>query len=371
MAVLVRAVVSWLFAMAWTLFVATSAVFLAVGNFILSYDSFKAQGFSGTPLRHLPFVGEWAEGFGAGSATGAAMYGFVLTLVMNVALIGTAKKIERAIQLVLDLRQASRSTDPATLARVAAYRDRAVHDCVVAAALVLASIGIVLWDVSQFNFNYVATFDPGRDAADVVGWAPDLVQHVGEFVAELIRRAKWGYVGCLVAIALILEDAIIRTGHTWVNVHNALDEVVAPALPLQTEQADQEPVEDVVGREYNAGPAFAGAAVFPSSSGNGTEATADSSGRSSYAGADPPSAAEADAEPISPPPSADSVPPMPPREEPMVEVFVGPGRIESIPFAEVQADSTRFVRDGSGRAWFDRAYWEDLTGSKASKGVGR
>src|ERR1051325_3769818 len=192
MGVLVRAVMSWLFSVAWMLFVGTSATCLGFGNFVLSYESFKEQGFAATPLRHLPLVGEWAEGFGAGNATVAAMYGFVLTLIMNVVLMGTVKKIERAIQMLLDLRQASRSTEPAVLERVPAYRDRAIHNLVVASALIAASVAIVSWDVAQFNFNYVKAFDPPSDASDVLGWAPDLVQHVGAFVADLIRRARWG-----------------------------------------------------------------------------------------------------------------------------------------------------------------------------------
>lgn len=358
MGVLVRALVSWLLALAWGCFVASSAICLAFGNFVLSYESFKEQGFANSLLRRLPLLGGWAEGFGAGDATVAALYGFVLTLVMNVALIGTAKKLERAIQLLLDLRQASRSTDPAVLERVPAYRDRTVHHFVVAVALVAASVGIVLWDVSQFNFNYVKTFDPTSDASDVVGWAPDLVQHVGAFVAELIRRARWGYVGCLVALALILEDALIRAGHTWLDLHNALDDVVAPPPPAPMEEVGHQSLRapEPVMPAYDTSTEFADTAA-PSSNGGSPSGSR--------------MASAADSDPVSPPPPVDPPPSAVPREETLVDVYVGPGRVESHPLAEVQKDTARFVRDGSGRAWFLRAYWEELTGGASPEGVGR
>jgi hypothetical protein len=339
--------------------VAVAAVCLAFGNFVLSYESFRQQGFANSLLRRLPLLGGWAEGFGAGDATVAALYGFVLTLVMNVALIGSAKKLERAIQLLLDLRQASRSTDPTVLERVPAYRDRTVHNFVVAAALVAASAAIVLWDVSQFNFNYVSTFDPSSDAADVVAWAPDLVQHVGAFVADLIRRARWGYVGCLVALALILEDALIRAGHSWLNFHTALDEVVAPPPPTPREEVDHQllPGPEPVMPAYDTNAQFANTTATPSNDGSSIEARATST---------------ADSEPVSPPAPVDPPPSAAPREEAVVDVYVAPGRVESFPLAEVQTDSRRFVRDGSGRAWFVRTYWEELTGGTSpQEGVGR
>lgn len=53
----------------------------------------------------------------------------------------------------------------------------------------------------------------------------------------------------------------------------------------------------------------------------------------------------------------------------MVDVIVAAGRIESFSLAEVQRDSERFVRDGSGRTWFVRSYWEQLIGPNGQGGV--
>lgn len=357
MGVLVRAVVSWLLTLGWVLLVAMSSLCLGFGNFVLAYESFKAQGFEPVPLRRLPLLGPWADGFGVGDAPVAALYALFLTIAMNLAIIESVKRLARTLGLILDLRQASRSSDPALLERVPALRDRAVHECLWSVALLVASVLILGWDLSQFNFNYLAVFDQAADPSEVLGWAPDLVQHVGHFVAGLISRAKWGYAGCVIALAVALEDARTRTSGSWLNLHQALDDIAeAPHVPTDESEHRSWPEPESVESTHDTGAQFVTPIPMSSNAGSSTEAR---------------TASTTDRDPVSPPPPVDPPPAVAPREDAVVDVIVGPGRVESFSLTEVQTDSARFVRDGSGRAWFLRAYWEELTGNKTTEGVGR
>lgn len=356
MTLLIRALVSWLLTLGRTLLVAAGALCLAFGNFVVAWQSFTAQGFEPTPLRQVPMLGPWAEAFGVGDAPIAALYALVLTLTMNVAIMWTVNVLARTLQLFFDLRQAVRSRDGAVFATAPDYRDQTVRYCIWSAALLAASVLIIGWDVSQFNYRYENLFAPVADPSEVLGWAPDAGVRLGEFVAGFIRTAKWGYIGCVVALAVGLEYSLTRVAENWHNLHNALEEAVTPAAHI--------PAEEVGNR-----PAVAPAPAIPADETEAefTEATATSSNDGAAPTARTPTLT--DPAPISPPPVVVPPPSPAPREGSMVDVIVAAGRIESFSLAEVQRDSERFVRDGSGRTWFVRSYWEQLIGPNGQGGV--
>lgn len=358
MTLLVRALLSWILTLGRALLVALAALCLGFGNFVVAWQSFTAQGFEPTPLRHVPMLGAWAEGFGAGAAPIAALYALVLTLTMNVAIMWTVNVLARTLQSFFDRRQALRSRDSAVFASAPDYQDQTVRNCVWSATLLAASVLIVRWDVSQFNYRYENLFSPVTDPSEVLGLAPDAVRRLGEFVAGFIRTAKWGYVGCVVALAVALEYALIRVAENWHNLHNALDAAVTPTTHIPAAE---------VGNTLAVAPE-------PETPAQDTEAGfADATATSSNGGA-PPTASTttvADPTPISPPPAVEPPPSPAPRDGAMVDVIVAPGRVESFPVAEVQTDGQRFVRDGSGRTWFVRSYWEQLMGTNGQGEVTR
>ena len=349
MTVLARALVSWLLTLGFALLVAMGASCLAFGNFVVAWQSFTAQGFEQLPLRRVPLLGWLAEGFGVGDAPIASLYALVLTVAMNLAIIATAKVSARALQLFFDRRQALRSSDPGVQATAPAYLDQTVRLGVYAALLLVASAFIVGYDVAQFRLRYENLFSQATDPSDVLAWAPDPVVRLGGFLAGFIRTATWGYVGCVIALAVALEYALTRVAENWHNLHNALDEAVTSAAHIPAEEVGNRsavaPEPSIPVDETDA--AFAEAtAVFPNAGAAPTASTA----------------TVPDAAPIAPPRAVETPPSPAPRDGAMVDVIVAAGRIESFPLAEVQRDSERFVRDGSGRTWFVRTYWEQVLG---------
>jgi hypothetical protein len=184
------------------------------------------------------------------------------------------------------------------------------------------------------------------------------VARLGEFLAGFIRTATWGYVGCVIAMAVALEHGLGRAAERWEALHSAVaraldteaqafaeDRQEAPAVAGESPAPVAEPGEEV--------PAFAEPAV---SSVTPTRNTPIING-------------PVPLEPISPPATPEPPPAPPPANGPMVEVIVAPGRVDSFPLAEVQADAERFVRDGSGRTWFLRDYWEQVMGNHGPMGA--
>jgi hypothetical protein len=142
MAILLRTLVAWLLTLGWALLVSLGTLCLGLGNFVLAWHSFTAQGFEQLPLRHVPLLGGWAEGFGMSEAPLAALFALVLTLAMNFAIMATAKALAHALRCFFDRRQgkvgsASRSLY-AVLAirtqRSASPRDAGPHGAIVYAA---------------------------------------------------------------------------------------------------------------------------------------------------------------------------------------------------------------------------------------------
>jgi hypothetical protein len=51
----------------------------------------------------------------------------------------------------------------------------------------------------------------------------------------------------------------------------------------------------------------------------------------------------------------------------MVRVICGPGEIREMPVQVLERNAEQYVRDGSGRAWFLKTYYDEITG-KAMQG---
>ena len=351
MTLLLRALVSWLLALGWAAIVSLGALCLGFGNFVVAWQSFTAQGFEQKPLRNVPILGAWAEAFGVGEAPLAALFAFMLTLVMNVTIATTAKALGHALRSYFDRRQVLRSPDAAFRASASDYLDTTIRHCVWAAVLVIASILIIAYDVAQFRFRYENLFSETSDPTDLLSWAPDTVARLGFYLAAFIRTATWGYIACVVAMAVGVEYTLGRAAEAWHAFHNALEQALVPgaAVPAHETQ-DASPATETAWAPGN---------------GNGVAITAPPPATPSHdATTQVHPAAPEDPAPVSPPSAPDPPAPLTPRGDgATVDVIVDAGRIESFQLAEVQANGDRFVRDGSGRMLFLRTYWDQVMGN--------
>ncbi len=347
----------WVLACLWLGLMILAAGCLAFGNFVIAWQSFDAQGFERAPLRTVPFLGPWAEAFGTGDAPLASLYALVLVAAMNVAVITCAKLVVRAIQSFFDWRQARRSDDPALRERVADCADRLKETLVWLALLVPLVLPILVFDQAQFSFRYNALFTGLEHHLEATYWPLAGDERVGPFVAGFIGVATWGYIACILAVALALEYAFVRAGEEWRTLASAIQQSVGgsparlstsvPAVALTSETQDVDAVE--------APPLPAPAVPVDPPSPNLETA--------------PETRTEEVPEPVPPPePEADELPPVREREsETMVDVIVAPGQTRLLRLTDLEGDPNRYVRDSSGRQWFLRDYYSSIMGHTTRK----
>ena len=339
--VLLRSFISWLLALGFLLLAVGVAATLFFGNFIVAWQSFLAQGWEQTPLGHVPFLGAWAQGFGVGAAPIAALWALVVTGAMNYTVLAANKNIAEAVRSLFDQRQVLRSDDAAMHTRAADYRDAMIEHGVRAAALIVLCFFIIRYDVNQFRLRSESLVTGASDPTEMLRWAPDAVARLGQFFADFVGTATWGYAACIIATALALEFAIGRAALRWQALLNAVDAAASAEDQAAIVQAHGSPEN----HEHGEAPAISTA-----------EPVDDGRVRQS----DTPDAI--DPEPVSPPAPVDPPPAQPTHgESPSVKVIIGPGRTQEFPLADVQADPEHFVRDGSGRVWFTRSYWSQVT----------
>jgi hypothetical protein len=206
---------------------------------------------------------------------------------------------------------------------------------------------IIMWDVAQFRFRYETLFRDLTEPAEALQWAPEAVARLGHFLARFMLAAVWGYVGCVVGMALAMEYGFMRAGEQWQVLDNALRQAIeGERTPLQ--QRPLEPVETLGGtaesvRARVRGPH--GTRIAEPVIGGAPEAHQGS----------PPRPPEPVAAPQPPPETPVAATPT---AEPEIEVIVGPGETRRIPLAELEARPDQYVRAESGRAWFLRTYYE-------------
>lgn len=346
-----RCLTAWILAELWLGLTVLVTALLAFGNFIVAWQSFAAQGFEELPLRHVPFLGLFAEGFGFGDVPLAALYALVLTAATNIAVIALAKELIRMIQLYFDYRGLLRAPDPAERVMAADCLDRLLETALRLVPMLILATLVIRFDVEQFRLRYESLFN----SAEVLDWAPEAVARLGQFLAGFIQTAVWGYVGCVVGVAVAMEYAFVRAAERWQVLDNAIQEFIGE--------------EQAQGAQPEIQHAAAGVEVGSMFQGSPAGTRSDRVVTPVIGGApEPPASPGHSPEPVSPP----QVPPVPPvavpsTAGPEVEVIVGPGETRRIPMAEIERDTERFVRDGSGRAWFLRTYYERVIGREAGR----
>lgn len=347
MMTVLRCLVSWILAEGWLALAIVAALSLAFGNFVVAWQSFAAQGYEQVPLRQIPFLGPWAEAFGLGDAPLAALYGLVLTVAMNIAIITSAKMLGRMIQLSFDYRELLRSPDPTVRGRAADCLDLLRKTALWFAPMLGLTILVIMFDVAQFRFRYEVLFRDLMDPAEALQWAPEPMARLGQFLAGFILTAVWGYMGCVVGVALAMEYAFARAAEQWQVLDNAIRQAIEGEGTREEGPASQqaEPLADARQSAHHASVGAPADPVPAPVSGGAPEA--------------PPASAPRAPEPVAAP-QAPAQPPVaaPPQAGPEAEVIVGPGETRHIPLAEIEAHPDQFVRDGSGRAWFLRTYYE-------------
>jgi hypothetical protein len=351
MSTVLHCLVSWILAECWLMFALVTAISLAFGNFVVASQSFKAQGFEQTPLAEVPFLGLVAQAVGLGSVSVAELYAVVLTLGMNFIVIVSLKLLGRGIQEFFDYRQVSRSPDPAVHARQTDCLDMLVKTGCWLILSLLVAVLTVRFDVAQFelrlNTLYLNVTDPG----EMLEWSSAATERLGRFLAPFGTVASLGYLGLILGVPIGMEYAFVRCGERWLILGNAIRQAREPGQRREPREFSAS-VSPAAEELPSARPAPDRAAEQPT----GTPVVGGSPQASRPT---PPRAPENVAGPATPVESTETVPP---EAGPEAEVIVGPGESRRMPVVEIDAHPEDYVRDGSGRVWFTRLYYDQVMG---------
>jgi hypothetical protein len=336
---MLHAFARWLLALCWTGATLLATVVLFFGNFVVAWQAFVLLGFEQEPLLNVPLIGPLAMAIGVGDAQLAALYAAVLTAAMGVTVVGSFKLGNEALTLFFDLRQARLAEQDTAGGKVK------LAEATVAFA-VLAAIAIVVarYDVSLFNVRLQALLT-GQEIEDALKWLPDEVTRLGGFLSTFAAHARWGYIAVIAGVAFVTEKSFQRASERWLVWAQTIDALIdgpAATAPIATPAVDAPTVDGVEARA----PATAGPSADPVAEG----------------AAENPERAPNASSPVPPPPRpADpmSTPPPPP-PGPTVRVVWGPAEIRHMSLAEVERNQNDYVRDGSGRIWFLRTYYEQV-----------
>lgn len=318
---------------------ATSMLFF--GNFLVAWQAFTLLNFEPEPLAQVPLIGPIATVLAFGDAPIAATYAAVLTVAMAVAVITACKLVSDAVTLFFDMRQAKLAGDLDPAARIKWY-----ETLVGAAVAVFLAVLLVRWDVALFALRLDGLM-LGADHIDGnVKWSPDAGGRLGQYLASFASAARWGYIAVIAGVAFATEKAFQRASERWLVFGQTIDAAISgPIAPHAAAQVDPPapamplplPASGIV-----APPAAAVRHAIP--------AVAQTVGQFPR-----------DSQPVPPPPGQTPATPQtaaaPTRR--VVAVIYGPGERRHLPLDEVER-SAEFVRDGSGRAWFLKTYYDEL-----------
>ena len=337
----------WLLAVGWIALTLSVTVLLFFGNFVVAWQAFKLMGFEPYPLSQIPLLGTFANAMGVGSAELASLYGAVLTAAMALTVIGACKLANDTVTLFFDVRQA-KLAGVAGPAAVVKLQETAIYLTV---ATILAVL-VARYDVSLFALRLEALVTRLQDIKGAVAWAPQPVERLGAYLADFGSRAQWGYLAVIVGVAYTTEKAFQRASERWLVFVQALDNAI-------DESSSSNPAA-------SAAHAMTDTGTIPTTGNARTESTSAEEPRL----ADEPIAAETSAhteprpvEPAPAPPADDpashgAVPP--PNRGPLVRVICGPGLTREMPLRDIERNPD-YVRDGSGREWFLRSYYENFS----------
>ncbi len=343
--------VRWLGSLVWLALTVCAAVAFALGNFLVSWQAFELIGFEDLPLAEVPLTGPVAVALGVGTAPLAAVYALGLTAVMGFLVGTTVKIVWEMLAYFSDWRRLRRSEeqDSRRLARecLGKLEELGLRLVVPLSAAVLA----VRMDVALFVLRARALLTDAADISEFLGLLPDPVVQLGALLAGFTVTFAWGYMACVVGAALAVEHAFERSASRWEGLSNNIQALIdgdatrpsghgagvtdATATPVLREPERVQPTvpEPAETRATQPETPVLSAATWAPEPVPGPE-----------------------------PPAADLPPVATPRAGSReVDVVVGPGQMRRVALDMVES-SRDFVRDSSGRQWFDRQYYESVMG---------
>jgi hypothetical protein len=356
MLILLQCFVRWLLALGWLAVAIAVTLAFAFGNFLVTWQSFEAQGYEDIPMAEVPLLGPVTVALGVGGAPLAAAYALFLTAVMNALAITIAKIVVRLFEGFFDWRRARASDDAELRSQADTVRLKLIEQggwLVVFAAL---AAPVIAWDVAQLSFRNLAIYTNLADPTEAIGWGTDLAALVGPYLHAFTRTAAWGYVGCVLGAAIMTEFAFSRAGEQWRTLDRVIEQFVQGPAGPRNASGDAIQAPALAGPNGAAAtgtadhPAVSAAAVLPGAT--HTAANGDVRGGQRT---DRPAG-----EPVAGPEPTRSAAPEPPRAGgPEVDVIVGPAEVRRLPLADVEARPDLYIRDMSGRHWFARPFYEN------------
>jgi hypothetical protein len=347
-------------AVAWAMVTLFASGTLFFGNFVVAWQAFDFVGFEPQPLFNVPLLGPLAAALGVGDAQLASLYAAVLTTAMAVTVIGAVKLGNEALTLFFDLRQARLAGGTDTAAGLVKFSETAVSFLILAGL----AIAVARYDVSLFDLRLQALLTGVEDIQEGLGWESGDASRLGGFLADFASRARWGYLAIIGGVAFVTDKAFQRAAERWLVIGQTIDAAIAGAPGTRP--------APIASRAPGPVPPRAGAAeraeARPSTPARRDPSPAPVSEPARAAPRLPPQRARPESprgpvsQPADVPMTAESV--VAAAAVPRVRVVWGPGEIQEVPLAEVERDQSQYVRDGSGRTWFRRSYYEQLiTGS--------
>jgi hypothetical protein len=351
---LLQMVTRWALAIGWMAVTLLATTVLFFGNFVIAWQAFVLIGFEPEPLSGIPLLGPIAVAAGIGNAQLASLYAAALTAAMAVTVISACKFGNEALTLFFDMRQA-RLADVSNSERVIKLWETVVAFAVAAALAAL----VARYDVALFGLRLEALVTGMNDVKESMHWLPDSAARLGGYLANFAARAQWGYLAVIAGVAYTTEKAFERASLRWLVIGQTVDAMILTATDTQS-TAGPTPASTVLAPVGDLAPGL----VEPPGVVSPRSAAPDVEAPTPLITGGP---AGPFVEPAPKTPTLGSVGPAPAQEAhrgPHVRVICGPGETRDVCLHDVERDPARYVRDGSGRAWFLRTYYEDLYGSE-------
>ncbi len=344
-------VTRWLLAVAWVALTMAVTGLLFFGNFIVAWQAFVLLGFETQPLAEVPLLGPVATAAGVGDAPVAALYAAALSAAMAVTVITACKLGNDALTLFFDFRQARLLGTPDPAAVIKFYETAIAFTLFSALAVTIAR-----YDVSLFSLTLETLVTGIADITESMAWLPEPASRLGAYMAEFAADARWGYLAVIIGVAFTTEKAFQRASERWLVLGQTVDAAILGTGVAQPIEAAG-PITPATSE-----PAGGPAPIFSEAPGVETAPTADgvTEPRRQEAGSPVRPPQPAPPPPVRGPVGFDAAPP--PHRGPTVRVICGPGVTRDVAIQDVEKDSEQYVRDGSGRAWFLRAYYNELNG---------
>lgn len=339
----------YLLAVSWVALTIAATGLLFFGNFLVSWQAFELLGYEVKPLSEVPLLGSFALAAGVGNAPLVSLYAAGLTSAMALIVVSTAKFGNDALTLFFDYRQARLAGTPSSATLIKLWENGVAF-----VALGVLAVLVTGYDVWLFGLKLETLVTGIDDIQDTISWLPEPVSRLGGYMAQFVRHAQWGYLAVVFGVAYATEKAFPRATERWLVLGQTLD--AALLAPNATQPA-------VGGASF--GDVVEGAPITSVAAPAGTPATEPMpAGGPDVVG--PPENVHINPAPVHPAPAPPVRGPVdpgttpPPHRGPLVRVICGPGITREMPLQELERNA-EYVRDGSGREWFLKTYYDSLT----------